>query len=122
MLTERMQQWMLYQLYYGKADPRSYEPADFDEPWRTGLLSFKRIYEEWDYSIPQFVEGDFEQTKAAVRFTADADWALQMAANLVGSDSGSMLRRLTAATPVLEFLSLEAIAATLPPITWLWEN
>lgn len=125
MLTERMQQWILYQLYEGDEDPRHYDPADFDEPWRTGLQAFARMYQEWSYDLPRYdhERNEFHpNVEVWQEWTSDAQWALQMVANLRNTNWDTVYRQLAAAKPVQQFLSLDEIAATLPPITWLWEN
>lgn len=108
MLTERMQRKAIWRMLYTEESLDDVQPEDFDEPWRT----------IWTIAERQVDRGE------------QPGQALLQAASRVATgnspDDWAEVRRLVAAIDEfggegVQFSSYAELAATLPPVEWLWE-
>ena len=110
MLTERMQAKSIWRLIHTQDDLTALNVEDFDEPWRT---------------IWQIAERNIERGDTPNQALTSA---LTRAAGGSGQDYWSEVQRLLSiidaagdASQSLGFQSYDDLAATLPPVEWLWE-
>lgn len=99
MITERMQQALLYRAFIEKQPMVDVDVARWSDPWRTIALLAERS------------EGASDPLYWAASVVTDSEEA---ARNLI-----AMIRM---AGQPLHIANLEEMAANLPPVTWLWEN
>lgn len=104
MITERMQQNLLYRLFATDEEMEEVDVSRWTEPWRTIALLASRAeaYSSplrdtlWEALIST-THGDYERAR-------------------------ELDQQIRAAAGTIEFQSLYDIADTLPPISWLWQN
>lgn len=110
MLTERMQAKAIWRLTHTEEDLSTIDAETFDEPWRT---------------IWQIAERNIERGETSHQALISA---LTRAAGSSGQDHWSEVRQLLATIEAAgddaqseTFQSYDDLAATLPPVEWLWE-
>ena len=106
MLTEYMQRRAVWELVYGKPE-RTPAVEQFEEPWRTLYLVAER---------------HLEQGKSASDALGQAAQAAASGERDYWAEVSRLLEAVSSASDAPRYDSYEDIAATLPPIAWLWDN
>lgn len=110
MLTERMQAKAIWRLIHTDDDLSAINVEDFDEPWRT----------IWQIAERNIERGDSPNQALTSALTRAAGGAGQG----YWEDVQRLLHLIDAAGDEVEgqgFQSYDDLAATLPPVEWLWE-
>jgi RecA-family ATPase len=110
MLTERMQAKAIWRLIYTDDDLSAINVEDFDEPWRTIWQIAERNIERGD---PPFQALTNAITRAAGSGGQGYWEETQNLLNLISAAGDD--------APGNVFQSYDDLAATLPPVEWLWE-
>lgn len=110
MLTERMQARAIWRLIHTDDDLSTINVEDFDEPWRTIWQIAERNLERGDAPSNALTHA---LTRAAGGSGGDYWQDVQRLQNLITTAGDD--------TQAHDFQSYAALAASLPPVEWLWE-
>jgi hypothetical protein len=110
MLTERMQRRAIWRLLHTEEPIDDVQPEEFDEPWRTMWMIIERkLHNGYDpgQALDEAVQKSVDTSDGTPYW--DAVLKLHSAISMFGDETGD------------EWASYAKLAATLPPVEWLWE-